>query len=780
MPSAINKMVTELATQGSVPSGAALYYASGGTDYQTTPSAIVSAGLGGVTATPAAIVISALGIATSTPAAVVTAGLGIAATYTNPATSADANNAYLQSITHQHDFTLVNPNAFADANSYELTDYFTNGVNQPDASAKTTALGWNIVQHATGAGQRFPLGLTCHGYGMGDVFLLTNTAIFRGGIDANGDEGQRGIDQQLSQPTTLSTGTIAASGVKTCFPGAGTTINQIGGVSPSKTAQTVTLASTSGMATGDYLTVDPCPPGGASHDGNSEAAMEVWGPITVINSTQISIPFCVVSHNNSAAVRGATVLTVTGADKSWGQRRFLVNTTQAKWYTAGTAAGSNSNRTITGSGTAFSSTMVGGDSAGYNIGLFNPSSDNTTASPFSSGSPLRPWYPIMQVASSTSLTILHKSQTGLTAYGGTQTSQGAYAIAPGCRIWWYGTPGTPNPSSNQLVLPYNTFNWQAGDTVECTISPDIDFTGDKQATAFYQVGGTYRGSYNANNNGTIPLGYGFQSDGTCVPAHSAGFISQGDAIGLKILSPTVQAISLDANSTNSNIVLGAPGGSGFYGGGTGTGFELFLMPSGWAGFGVAQQGKIWLRNQNVGNSQAEVGVGAGVVLTNEGSNGIPMPYLAYHYLRTSTLDIIVLPGSLNTVGWSWQGQTFTHTVPFFTGTQRFGAIKTITHADSPYSISQFADRTILVDASGGAITVVLPPCTTYYGTAADQPITVKKIDSSANAVTISRTGSDTIEGGTSFSLGAQYKYVAFEGATTTDTSAGAWWIVANN
>lgn len=57
---------------------------------------------------------------------------------------------------------------------------------------------------------------------------------------------------------------------------------------------------------------------------------------------------------------------------------------------------------------------------------------------------------------------------------------------------------------------------------------------------------------------------------------------------------------------------------------------------------------------------------------------------------------------------------------------------------------------VLVDASGGAITITLPSPESAAS------VVVKKIDSSGNAVTISTPGSETIDGDASRTLSAQY------------------------
>ena len=79
---------------------------------------------------------------------------------------------------------------------------------------------------------------------------------------------------------------------------------------------------------------------------------------------------------------------------------------------------------------------------------------------------------------------------------------------------------------------------------------------------------------------------------------------------------------------------------------------------------------------------------------------------------------------------------------------------------------------IVCDASGGAFAVTLPP-------ADENPsriLVIKKKDSSANAVTVTRAGSDTIDGNTTFALTAQYKYVTL----ANDEEGDVWNIIGSN
>lgn len=88
-----------------------------------------------------------------------------------------------------------------------------------------------------------------------------------------------------------------------------------------------------------------------------------------------------------------------------------------------------------------------------------------------------------------------------------------------------------------------------------------------------------------------------------------------------------------------------------------------------------------------------------------------------------------------------------------------------------------------VDASGGAVTITLPDVT---GFATDFRVGVVKVDNSVNAVTVSRSGANTINGGTSFAIASQWQTVNFAGDMETgsyvamDVTAAGALLKANN
>jgi hypothetical protein len=95
-------------------------------------------------------------------------------------------------------------------------------------------------------------------------------------------------------------------------------------------------------------------------------------------------------------------------------------------------------------------------------------------------------------------------------------------------------------------------------------------------------------------------------------------------------------------------------------------------------------------------------------------------------------------------------------------------IKTITA--TAYTASN-GDNTILCNATGGAITVTLPPATAAM---AGRILTIKKIDASVNSVTIAGNASETIDGSNTQPLALQWEYL------TIKCNGSAWFIIGND
>lgn len=102
----------------------------------------------------------------------------------------------------------------------------------------------------------------------------------------------------------------------------------------------------------------------------------------------------------------------------------------------------------------------------------------------------------------------------------------------------------------------------------------------------------------------------------------------------------------------------------------------------------------------------------------------------------------------------------------FTGGTTSGQVEAISVKTASYTATT-ADRTILCDASTGAITIALPPAASVTG----RIYTIKKIDSSINAVTVDADLSEVIDAATTASLPAQYD------KTTIQSNGTGWSII---
>lgn len=99
-----------------------------------------------------------------------------------------------------------------------------------------------------------------------------------------------------------------------------------------------------------------------------------------------------------------------------------------------------------------------------------------------------------------------------------------------------------------------------------------------------------------------------------------------------------------------------------------------------------------------------------------------------------------------------------------------GSVATGFAAKSTAYTLTVSDSVVTGNASGGAFTLTLPTAVGVTG----RQYTLKKVDSSANAVTVGTTSSQTIDGASTYSLASQYNYV-------TLVSDGANWnIVGTN
>lgn len=96
-----------------------------------------------------------------------------------------------------------------------------------------------------------------------------------------------------------------------------------------------------------------------------------------------------------------------------------------------------------------------------------------------------------------------------------------------------------------------------------------------------------------------------------------------------------------------------------------------------------------------------------------------------------------------------------------------GLYATVVTKTADYTVVEADEGTLFrVDASGGAVTITLPDVTAF---STDFRVAVAKIDASGNAVSVVRSGSNTINGGTSRTVSTQWQVMNFAGDVATGT-----------
>lgn len=105
-----------------------------------------------------------------------------------------------------------------------------------------------------------------------------------------------------------------------------------------------------------------------------------------------------------------------------------------------------------------------------------------------------------------------------------------------------------------------------------------------------------------------------------------------------------------------------------------------------------------------------------------------------------------LPTAGSVTDFEWQRQAKAALDPIIAGKKN---VKTVTAAYT----ARRGDDVIRGDATGAAFSITLPPANQYSG----MQFIIKKIDASANAVTIDGNGAETIDGALTVALSTQYE-----------------------
>ncbi len=711
---------------------------------------------------------------------------GVNATFTNPSTSTDLNNQYL----NQYTITWDGNNQAPRFSNFTMTNAVLNtirGQNDQDANAKKTSFLFNLTSNARACGQRIGQGITVNGYGGGDAFAVDHTVNYACGVTGSSDEGQFIDRLNLNELPTLQRTTISAvvpqSDINTTLASSLTP----NGTSP-VTIQVGSLGTSSPLAVGQWVVLDAGLP-----DTSNSSAWARMEAVKVLSVNPSSSPpsFTAVilrSHPAGAAVTAPVVVTLTNNPPTflgayqWGEQRDVVNLDPAHYLTGDSAYGTLGQAYFTRvSGPNWSNNMLSGGP--YAIGYIALDGDDNTSDPFGSDTnALKAWYPIINVTDASTLYIYKLDQAHARTYTGRVTSSNPskWTIRPGARILAF--EGT-DINSNTVVLSPNGFTWSSGHLLECVHSTSADCDGVVARVATYLVGSIYRNVYTASNLGTAvwQAAYAINSG-----AFDVGFSNYGSVcnIGTKLVGTRQCALQFDHTNAFSGIIWGDPpavGASqqvtnpGIYFNPTGTVMGLEINTLGYAStLGSDANGKLRFNKESTFPSVSEY---PGLHWTGYIEQLKVSDYDLYHRWTTSPgywWDLVALAsGAFQIRQYLNYGLKYTLSMPPATGTLGTYAIRTVTTSNTSLSES---DRVVLVDASSTNPTIVsLAP---GYGVPGGTEIIIKKTDATDHPVQLYVQGTaGTIDNDTTaFQLWEQNKWVRL----VADGTTNAWYIAGTN
>ncbi len=459
---------------------------------------------------------------------------GIALAMTNPTQGADANNRRAASFDCTTTSATSNPN-FSDENCFELSETANNGqaLYGNGTNAKKTFLPFSLSMTSAASGQRILFNKRLDCYGMSDCAGESTAVTFAGGPVA-GDEAQGfNVVSTLKQQGSLTLTTLSGSPARSSC---NTTLTQ--NVTASITAQTVTVASSTGCLVNDWVVLGQEAPTGTPNESPAKITAVAAGSITAV---------IVGNYSSGGTVTPATVVTVSSGYQM-GQDRVLVNLSGTS-YSTGTVS-LISGHTYTGSGTTWASNVVGGSS--LVPGCVALTADTYSGSPFDGSGvqgPLKSWFQIQSVASATGLNVLSYSVAGNASYHGLGPGAGGYTILPCAKILLV--------SGTTLVLETNSFTWTNGDAVEQAINPYPDVTAFEYYVANYVPAGTYRAFMSLLNTGARSFTDGFlvrdslqTGGGASTQAFGSSFTSTAKASAAFSCASATDCFRLVPSATN--------------------------------------------------------------------------------------------------------------------------------------------------------------------------------------------------------------------------------------
>ena len=325
------------------------------------------------------------------------------------------------------------------------------------------------------------------------------------------------------------------------------------------------------------------------------------------------------------------------------------------------------------------------------------------------------------------------------------------------------------------------------------LSPPFPFTGDASITGSLTISGSFN-AFRLNTTDVI-LGEGagalssINGPRNVLVGYQAGYTNtNGDdnvAVGYKA------GYGLHNNASDANVFIGKLSGAGST---VGTG----RMSSADFNIGIGVQSLLFLTSgdyniglgyfamRNMGSGAYNLALGTTTLYnTSTGQNNIGVGYYAGFNQTTGNGNITIGSGSLGIAGESNQlrigngesvtvisaslatGEILLNTTTISGSLLNTGTVS-IDDTDSPYTITG-TQQFILIDPSGGDVTVNMPDASTYPG----RQIFFKLTQAAgANTVTLQRQGSDTIDGAIIYDqLDIQYESIS------TVSNGGTGWFI---